>query len=229
MPVPIADVPPPTDVLTLVFLAWMTGTAVFGAISRLWGEIQGGHFKVVWLTTAGIALAAGFGERPAWIVAALALLTFATIYRDGLDRIVGLVTGGAAIAVLALGSQPYAFAEAALLGSVTNAMLLGHWHLNQPKLGTAPIKRLVWTLWASIVAFVGASVVLLLVRTGAGVRGLAMVTAIVFGVFTAILTAMVQHLVRTRSIMSATGILYLEILLAFVAVFTGSLAALAEG
>ncbi len=228
MPVVVPDVPPPTDVLTLVFLAWMAGTAVLGAATRLWGEIQPGHFKVVWLTTAAIGIAAGFGYRPAWIVAALALLTFAAIYRRS-DRIAGAVTGVTAAVVLGFGAQPYAFAEAALLGAVTNAMLLGHWHLNQPKLGTEPIARLVTALWTAIAAFVGSSVWLLIVRTGSGVRGLAMVTGIVFGVFMAVLTAMVQHLVRTRSIMSATGILYLEILLAFVAVFTGSLAALVKG
>jgi hypothetical protein len=227
VPNPVPDVPPPTDVLTLVFLAWMAGTAVLGAITRLWGEIQGGHFKVVWLTTAGIGIAAGFGYRPAWVVVALALVTYAAIYRD-LDRVAGTVTGVVAAVVLGLGAQPYAFAEAALLGAVTNAMLLGHWHLNQPKLGTKPIARLVLALWAAIAVFVGSSVWLLVARTGAGVRGLAMVTGIVFGVFMAVLTAMVQHLVRTRSIMSATGILYLEILLAFVAVFTGSLAALVK-
>jgi hypothetical protein len=227
VPVPVADVPPPTEVLTLVFLAWMAGTAVFGAVSRLWGEVQSGHFKVVWLSTAAIGLAAGFGYHPAWIVTALALLSFAAIYRNA-DLQAGIVTAVAACIVLGLGAPPYAFAEAALLGAVTNAMLLGHWHLNQPKLGTKPIARLVYSLWAAIGVFVGSSVWLLVVRTGAGVRGLAMVTGIVFGVFAAVLTAMVQHLVRTRSIMSATGILYLEILLCFVAVFTGSLAAVAK-
>jgi hypothetical protein len=224
---PVADVPPPTDVLTLVFLAWMAGTAVFGAVTRMWGEVQGGHFKVVWLSTAGIGLAAGFGYHPAWIVTALSVVTYVLISR-GRDREAGLATAAAACVVLGLGAPAYAFAEAALLGAVTNAMLLGHWHLNQPKLGTKPIARLVYALWASIAVFVGSSVWLLVVRTGAGVRGLAMVTGIVFGVFAAVLTAMVQHLVRTRSIMSATGILYLEILLCFVAVFTGSLAALAK-
>jgi hypothetical protein len=180
----------------------------------------------VWLACGGIGIAAGFGYRPAWVVAALALATFAAIYRK-LDRSVCVVMAGAALVVLGLGAQLYAFAEAALLGAVTNAMLLGHWHLNQPKLGTEPIARLVYALWAGVAVFVGSSAWLLAARTGAGVRGLAFVTAIVFGVFTAILTAMVQHLVRTRSIMSATGILYLEILLCFVAVFTGSLAWLA--
>jgi hypothetical protein len=224
--VPALDVPPPTDVLTLVFLAWTAGTATFGACSRLWPEIQPGHFKVVWLVTTGIALAAGFGDHAAWIVAGLAFLTFLSIYR-GRDREAGIVTAVASLAVLGLGAPAYAFAEAALIGAVTNAMLLGHWHLNQPKLGTKPIARLVALLWAGIGAYIAASAWVLVATSSAGVRGFAMITGIAFAVFAAVLTAMVQHLVRTRSIMSATGILYLEILLAFVAVFTGSLGALA--
>lgn len=202
----------------------MAGTAVFGAWTRLWGEVQAGHFKVVWLVVTGIALAAGFGYTPAWGVAALALLTFLAIYRHR-DRETGVVTALVAPAVLAFGAPAFGFAQAALLGSVTNAMLLGHWHLNQPKLGTKPIARLVYALWASIAAYVAWAAYLMIDGSG-GIRGLALVTGLVFAVFAAILTAMVQHLVRTRSIMSATGILYLEILLAFVSVFTGSLAAL---
>lgn len=223
---PIPDVPPPTDVLTLVFLSWMAGTAAFGAWTRLWGEIQPGHFKVVWLVVAGVALAAGFGFPPAWGVAALSMLTFFAIYRER-DRETGVVTGLVALVVLAVGAPAFAFAEAALLGSVTNAMLLGHWHLNQPKLGTKPIARLVYALWAGIAAYAAWAIYFVVDGSARGIRGLALITGIVFAGFAAVLTAMVQHLVRTRSIMSATGILYLEILLAFVSVFTGSLAVLA--
>ncbi len=222
---PIADVPPPTDVLTLVFLSWTAGTAVFAAWTRLWGEIQQGHFKVVWLVVCGAALAAGFGYTPAWGVAALSLLTFAAIYRDR-DRETGVVTAILAATMLAFGAPAFAFAEAALMGSVTNAMLLGHWHLNQPKLGTKPIARLVYSLWAGIAAYAAWAIYLGVDGSLQGVRGLALVTGIVFACFAAVLTAMVHHLVRTRSIMSATGILYLEVLLAFVSVFTGSLAVL---
>lgn len=203
----------------------MAGTAAFGAWTRLWAEVQAGHFKVVWLVVAGIALAAGFGYAPAWGVAALSLLTFFAIYRER-DRETGVVTALVALVALAFGGPPFGFAQAALLGSVTNAMLLGHWHLNQPKLGTKPIARLVFALWAGIAMYAGWAVYLV-VDGSTGIRGLALITGIVFAVFTAVLTAMVHHLVRTRSIMSATGILYLEILLAFVSVFTGSLAALA--
>lgn len=211
--------------ITLVLCAWAAGTAALGALTRTWGEVDRGHFKVVWLVVAGLAMAAGFGYRPYFAVAAGALLTFAAIYR-GLDTWAGGAVAVGSLVVLGFAGPPFAFAIAAILGAVTNAMLLGHWHLNQPKLGTSAIRRLVWVLWASLVAFIAAAVVLLAGGSD-GIRMLGGVTAIAFCAFCGILTAMVQHLVRTRSIMSATGILYLEILMLLVSGFTGSLAALA--
>ena len=200
----------------------------FGAITRLWSEVQAGHFKVVWLVSAGLGAAAGFGYYPAFALTALSLAAFAGIYRK-VDLALGVIAAVAGLFALATGSdlKPEAFASAALLGSVTNAMLLGHWHLNQPRLGTKPIARLVWFLWASIAAFIGATAWLIIDATG--VQLLGAWTAIAFAAFTGVLNAMVQHLVRTRSNMSATGILYLAILLCFVAVFTGSLSVLARG
>lgn len=224
---PSPDIPAPTDVLTLVFLAWMAGTATAGAISRLWGEIQAGHFKVIWLVVAGVSAAAGFGYHPAWLVTALAVVALFAVYR-GRDREAGVVVALSSVAVLASGAPLYAFAAAGLLGAVTNAMLLGHWHLNQPRLGIAPIARLVWALWGTLAAFIVATVLLMTVAPSGGIRTLGAVTGLAFAGFAGVLTAMVHHLLRTRSIMSATGILYLEILLCFVATFTGSLAALAK-
>jgi hypothetical protein len=224
----VVSTPPPTEVLTLVFLSWAVGTIAFGAITRLWGEVQPGHFKVVWLVSAGLSAAAGFGYYPAFALTALSLVAFAATFREK-DLAPGLIAGAAGLFALATGSdlKLEAFASAALLGSVTNAMLLGHWHLNQPRLGTKPIARLVWFLWASIAVFIAATAWLIIDATG--VQLLGAWTAIAFAAFTGVLNAMVQHLVRTRSIMSATGILYLAILLCFVAVFTGSLSVLARG
>ncbi len=220
------DVPPPTEVLTLVFLAWAVGTVAFGAWSRLWGEIQPGHFKVIWLASTGLSLAAGFGHTPAFILAVLCAATFGTIYAQR-DREAGTVTAAAGLAILGLGAPAYGFAVAALMGTVTNAMLLGHWHLNQPKLGTKPIARLVWSLVGGLTLFAVASA--LLAFGSVSIRLFGAGTAVAFAIFAGVLTAMVTHLVRTRSIMSATGILYLTILLCFVASFTGSVAALAPG
>ena len=225
-----ASIPPPTVVLTAVFAAWAAGTIVLGAASRFMGEIGAGHFKVIWLSAAGLSLCAGFGYRPMWIVAALCVATFGAIYRRW-DRFTGIAAAIVAGVVLVAGALhrgvvPEEAATALLLGAVTNAMLLGHWHLNQPKLGTAPIKRLVWVLWAGLAAYLVATA--LLVPGAKGITQLGGVTGFAFAAFSLILTAMVTHLVRTRSIMSATGILYLEILMLFVASFTGTLAALAR-
>ena len=225
------DIPAPTAVLTVVFLAWMTGTIVVGTMTRLWGEVHPGHFKVLWLVGAGLSLAAGFGYHPAWIATVLCLATFGLIYANG-DRVGGLITAAASVVILAAGVDlsPHPFAAAVLIGTVTNAMLLGHWHLNQPRLGTKPIARLVIGTWLGIGLFVASAIALIAIGRGEqSVRVLGAGTALAFTVFAGVLTAMVQHLVRTRSIMSATGILYLEILLCFVAVFTGSLATLVAG
>jgi hypothetical protein len=221
-----ATIPPPTEVLTLVFCAWLAGTAAFGALTRTWKEVQPGHFKVIWLVVCGIGVAAGFGYRPGWLIAGGALATFGAIYRR-LDLFAGALTAAGAVVVCAFAAPPYALAVAAMLGAVTNAMLLGHWHLNQPRLGTKPIARLVLILAAALAVFIAATVALLFGEM-TGVRALGGVTAIAFVALAGGLTVMVRHLVRTRSIMSATGVLYLEILLAFVAAFTGSLAALAS-
>jgi hypothetical protein len=221
------EIPPPTQVLTFVFLQWAAGTIAWGAVSRLWREIQPGHFKVIWLVGAGLSLAAGFGYHPAFILAGASLVTFGAVYRRA-DHWAGLVTAALAIVVLAGGTDldTTAFAGATLLGAVTNAMLLGHWHLNQPRLGTQPILRLVYALWASLAVYLTATVYLAV--NGSNVAALGAWTALAFTVFAGILTAPVHHLVRTRSIMSATGILYLEILLCVVAAFTGTLGALSR-
>jgi hypothetical protein len=211
------NIPPPTQVLTGVFLAWTAGTIVLTAISRWWGEIGAGHFKVMWLSSAGLALATGFGYWPMWIVGALCLAAYAAIYREA-DRYAGPLVAVVALVALA------AVADLELEAFAT-ALLLGHWHLNQPKLGTKPIARLVYVLWAGIVFFLASTALIL--RHPHGIQVLGAATALGFAGFSLILTAMVTHLVRTRSIMSATGILYLEILMLFVAAFTGTLAALA--
>ena len=221
------EVPPPTAVITAVFIAWACGVAAVGAVSRLWPEIHAGHFKVVWLASAGLSLAAGFGYHPAWALTATSLLTFAAIYRRA-DKWTGIAAGLLAVVVLFAGVDldSTAAASALLLGAVSNAMLLGHWHLNQPRLPTKPILRTVYALWAGLIVYAGA--VVYLGSQSSGVGALGAWTAVVFTAFAATLTAPVHHLVRTRSIMSATGILYLEILLCLVAAFTGTLAALAH-
>lgn len=233
------QVPPAPAVIIAVFVAWSAGTLLFAAMTRLSGEVQPGHFKVVWLVGAGMGVVAGLGFTPAFLPAALALGTFLAIYRRR-DREAGIASAAAGLAVLVAaglwmhgGGWPlvgFLAATAWLLGAVTNAMLLGHWHLNQPRLGIAPIKRLVHALWGGLAAFLAAAGWLFTLALGLDdVAVMGAVTAVVFGVFSGVLTAMITHLVRIRSIQSATGILYLEILLCFVCAFTGVLGAMSLG
>lgn len=233
------QIPAAGHVLQLVFIAWAVGTAVGGAATRIGGEVQAGHFKVVWLTTAVLAAAGALSNPLAWTVTAAALATFASIYAKR-DAIVGTVCAVVSMAVmveitiLAVTNGKlwlailFELSAMLLLGSITSAMLLGHWHLNQPRLGTGPLNRLVTGQLISIATFVATSGLILAsgLSRHIDVAIIGPVTAIAFSSFCVILTLMVRHLVKTRSIMSATGILYLQILLAFVAVFTGTLGSL---
>src|SRR5919109_3666293 len=133
----VSDVPPPTTVLTLVFLAWSAGTVVGAATTRMWSEVQAGHFKVLWLLSAVLSLATGFGYHPAWVLTLACVITFAAIYRDA-DRVIGTAAAAVAIVVLATGSDlsPQAFAAAAPLGAGDQPKLPGPWDPNQPQPGT---------------------------------------------------------------------------------------------
>ena len=113
---------------------------------------------------------------------------------------------------------------AAFLGSVTDAMLLGHWYLVQPGLPRAPLFELnAWVarIWPFEVA-------LLLVPTGMfsvfsgsiddGYGGMLGWFWIACAVFTIVLCVVTNAALKERSysaVMAATGLLYLAILTAF--------------
>jgi hypothetical protein len=113
---------------------------------------------------------------------------------------------------------------AAFLGSVTDAMLLGHWYLVQPGLPRAPIHELVrWVGWIWPV-----EVALLLVPTGMvsalngdiddGYNGLLTWFWLACAVTTIGLVVTTRLALRERqysAVMAATGLLYLAILTAF--------------
>jgi hypothetical protein len=222
----LTQIPPASHVLVVVLTAWLAGTAVLAVFVRALGPVGAGHFKVVWLVCTGLGMLAGAWYRPALLAAAASLAAFASIYVRA-DLVVGALAALGSVVLLArVSALGVVLAGALLLGAVTNAMLLGHWHLNQPKLPTDPLRWLVRALWAGLAVFV--AVVGLMAYGSSGARLTGGVTAVAFAVFTGVLTGMVTSLVKSRSIMSATGILYLEILLCFVAVFTGVLGALSR-
>ena len=113
---------------------------------------------------------------------------------------------------------------AAFLGSVSDAMLLGHWYLVQPGLRRDPIKELV--KWTAIVwPF---EVIVFLIPTGMvqvfngtiddGYNGILAYVWLACALTTIVMIAMTWQALKERyysAVMAATGLLYLAILTAF--------------
>ncbi|MDQ3571091.1 MAG: hypothetical protein M3396_10840, partial [Actinomycetota bacterium] len=113
---------------------------------------------------------------------------------------------------------------AAFLGAVTDAMLLGHWYLVQPKLGRGPLGEL--NRWLALLWPVEMAVLLwppgmLSVLSGTiddGYGGILGWFWLACAVSTLILTFVTRAALRERAysaVMAATGLLYLAILTAF--------------
>jgi hypothetical protein len=138
------------------------------------------------------------------------------------------VVGLLASAVFAGG--PYALAAArlvvgaAFLGSVSDAMLLGHWYLVQPGLGRGPVKELVrWTaiVWPfEILVFLWPTGMVQVINgtIDDGYHGLLGWIWIACAVTTIGLVVLTWFALKERyysAVMAATGLLYLAILTAF--------------
>ncbi|CAN5837793.1 hypothetical protein BH24ACT3_BH24ACT3_05150 [soil metagenome] len=142
--------------------------------------------------------------------------------------VVGLVAagvdaagGGGGAAALSVGRT---LVGAAFLGSVSDAMLLGHWYLVQPGLARGPLlEQIRWLgrVWPCEVA-------LLLVPTGMvsvlsgriedGYNGLLGWFLVACAITTIVLVGVTRAALRERAysaVMAATGLLYLAILTAF--------------
>ena len=137
---------------------------------------------------------------------------------------IGLV----AAAVAAGGPVPLALARlvvgAAFLGSVTDAMLLGHWYLTQPGLSRQPLKELVrittfcWPVEVALLCWPPGMVAIVTGSVDDGAHGLFGWIWLVSAVTTIGLLITVQAALRERwysAVMAATGLLYLAILTAF--------------
>ena len=131
-------------------------------------------------------------------------------------------TGGGAAAELL--SVARVVVGALFLGSVSDAMLLGHWYLVQPGLGRAPLHEL--NRWLAVVwPF---EVALLLVPTGmlsvlsgsvddgyGGLLGWFWVACAATTIGLAVVTQLALRERAYSAVMAATGLLYLAILTAF--------------
>jgi hypothetical protein len=242
-------------VTALVLLEASAGVVALGAWTQSWSVVRRGHFRIVAWSALGLgalALAAlGSGLEDAGAVRALwwAALGGAALYllaqyvrSDVPATVVGYGTGAIGVAALtgaaarvpgwpAALAGAHVVAGAALLGTVTTGMLLGHWYLNQPGLKPWALARLT----TSGLGAAGASALLGLVATsrlaGAETPGAVLgipgfgesfgtmffvVWVLVVG-FTTVVVALARRCVAIRSIQSATGLMYVALLTAGVA------------
>ncbi len=148
-------------------------------------------------------------------------------YLDLIAPVIGFV-GLVAAALAAGGPHPLAIARtlvgAAFLGSVTDAMLLGHWYLVQPGLGRFPIFELIrWlaVLWPIEVAVLVWPVGMFSVLSGSvddgwnGTLGWFWVACAIATVILVFVTNAALKEKAYSAVMAATGLLYLAILTAF--------------
>ena len=138
--------------------------------------------------------------------------------------LVGLVAGGVAAGGPVWLSVARTVVGAAFLGSVTDAMLLGHWYLTQPGLPRAPLNELIrylgW-IWPVEVLLLLVPVGMVSVFTGSiddgygGMLGWFWVACAVTTIGLVVVTRLALKERYYSAVMAATGLLYLAILTAF--------------
>ena len=165
-----------------------------------------------------------------------------------LHVVIGFITAGAGICALVTtafafptpgwgpgGTVASFLLSAITIGTVTTAMLLGHWYLVVPNLSTRPLFSLLALLTVGIVLQAALAAAALLVL--AGQAGVATRHEVVSGGFSLsfwmhvgagivlplLVTGLALQSTRTRSLMSATGLLYVAVLLILVGQVTGNI------
>ena len=138
--------------------------------------------------------------------------------------VIGLIAAGVAAGDPAALSVARVVVGAAFLGSVTDAMLLGHWYLVQPGMPRGPLLEMV--RWIAVIWPFELIVMLWPVCMGAvitgeiddGYNGILGWMWIACAVMTIALVGVTRAALREReysAVMAATGLLYLAILTAF--------------
>ena len=248
-------------VVALVLIEWTAGWIAVAAWSQSWDAIRRGHFRITsWITlvlgllavAADRAAVGGLGERAALqtgtvvalAVCALAYLLVQYSRTDVPAVVVGAVAGSVGLAALVLSSgllrgwpAPLAALHLAggmaLLGAVTNGMMLGHWYLNQPGLDPEALSRITRLALGASAYSVAMGALTAAKLAGAategavlGLPGFGASFGLVFFVswlaligFTGAVVWMAWRCVRIRSIQSATGLFYVALLSAGVSEF----------
>lgn len=118
---------------------------------------------------------------------------------------------------------------AATLGAVMTGMLLGHWYLTAPTMSIDPLRRLnLFVLVAAMLRLAGSGLVL--ARHHAAVTSLTHVMWLsllwIAGILGPLLVAvMVFRILRYRNTQSATGVLFVGVILSFIGEMSASLLA----
>ena len=245
-------------VVGLIMLEWTVGLVGAAAWTQSWGVVKRGHFRITGYTGVLLAVCAlvalRVGDDPlggaaaALVLAtAIAVLVYLLVQYSNTD-VPGVVAGSVATAVgvSALGAAAAlvegwtaalaaieVVAGAALLGAVTNGMLLGHWYLNQPGLKPWALARLttlslIATIAAGALGLVAAGKLASAETEGAvlGIPGFGDSFGIAFFVvwivllgFTGAVVLAARRCVTIKSIQSATGLYYVALLTAGVSEF----------
>ena len=241
----------------LVLLEWSAGWVAIAAWSQSWSVVKRGHFRIIaWGVVALTALViAAFredlGVEDNVLTAVIAFGVTALVYllvqyarTDRPGTVAGSIAGlaGAVALVLTAGhiidwAQALAAANliagAALLGAVTNGMLLGHWYLNQPGLKPWALGRLTQLALVAAAAAGVLGLVSVAKLAGASTEGSVLglpgfgdsFGAVFYGAwvlllaFTIAVVWMARRCVKIRSIQSATGLYYVALLTAGVSEF----------
>ena len=246
-------------VVALVSIEWAAGLLGAAGWTQSWSVVRRGHFRIVaWsaIPLAALAYAAHSSATPGGTeglrqAVAIACLAGAACYlllqyaRTDLPGAVAGYAGALAGAVWLVSSAGLIqgwprwlaalglLSGGALLGAVTNGMLLGHWYLNQPGLKPWALARLTRLALAATAASAAAGVAATGRLTAASTEGAVLglpgfgesfagaFFAIWLGLvgFTAVVVWMARRCVKLRSIQSATGLYYVALLTAGVSEF----------
>jgi hypothetical protein len=196
-------------------LAWLSD----GALPA--GTAAGSPIAVdaAWDLPRRFALAVfGVGALVSWVAIARGHraipLLLVTLVAGAATLVCGALTwGGGPLTTVALVLQMLALAAAT--GGVFAGMILGHWYLVTPKLPTAPALTLTRVLLGVVVAqlvLFGAWVVAAGLAPLTGSWALFVWLRLVIGlVFPLVVTWAALQTIRTRSMESATGLLYIDV------------------
>ncbi|MEY2433645.1 MAG: hypothetical protein QOC92_3370 [Acidimicrobiaceae bacterium] len=231
-----------------VLLQWSTGGLLFLWITGRHRMVSPGYgwlLRSIYLVMAGAGAAIGgrvdsvpvrdLASALVVIAAAVALVVSVQRRRDAtypphLDLIaptiglVGLIAAGVHAGDPVLLSVFRTLVGAAFLGSVSDAMLLGHWYLVQPGLARGPLLEMVrWVgiVWPFEVAAMLWPTGMISVINGSiddGYAGLLGWFWVACAITTIVLVVVTRAALKERAysaVMAATGLLYLAILTAF--------------